>query len=48
MKDNNFKWNQAREAVTDPNVLLLTLFQLAFSIPNGAHTTVRQYCIIKY
>ncbi|KAM5343629.1 hypothetical protein ACJ41O_012166 [Fusarium nematophilum] len=39
MKDNHFKWAQVREAVTDPNVLLLMLYQLTFSIPNGAHTT---------
>ncbi|KAF5023413.1 hypothetical protein F66182_4513 [Fusarium sp. NRRL 66182] len=39
MKDNSFKWEQVREVVKDPNVLLLMVFQLAFSIPNGAHTT---------
>ncbi|CAF3659050.1 hypothetical protein FGSG_03855 [Fusarium graminearum PH-1] len=39
MKNNNFKWDQVREVITDPNVLLLMLFQLTFSIPNGAHTT---------
>jgi hypothetical protein len=40
MKNNNFKWEQVREVIKDPNVLLLMLFQLTFSIPNGAHTTV--------
>ena len=40
MKSNSWKWDQVREVVTDPNVLLLMLFQITFSIPNGAHTTV--------
>jgi sugar phosphate permease len=40
MKDNHFKWDQVREVVQDPNVLLLMVYQLTFSIPNGAHTTV--------
>ncbi|KAF5002741.1 hypothetical protein FGRMN_138 [Fusarium graminum] len=39
MKDSTFKWEQVREVIKDPNVLLLMLFQLTFSIPNGAHTT---------
>ncbi|KAI6758300.1 hypothetical protein HG530_010540 [Fusarium avenaceum] len=39
MKNNNFKWEQVREVIKDPNVLMLMLFQLTFSIPNGAHTT---------
>ncbi|KAH7245288.1 major facilitator superfamily domain-containing protein [Fusarium tricinctum] len=39
MKNNNFKWEQVREVIKDPNVLLLMVFQLTFSIPNGAHTT---------
>ncbi|KAF5008114.1 hypothetical protein FDECE_5598 [Fusarium decemcellulare] len=39
MKDNHFKWDQVREVIKDPNVLLLMLYQLTFSIPNGAHTT---------
>ncbi|KPM45168.1 hypothetical protein AK830_g1341 [Neonectria ditissima] len=39
IKDNRFKWDQVREVVTDRNVLLLMLFQLVFSIPNGAFTT---------
>ncbi|RSM19572.1 hypothetical protein CDV31_001459 [Fusarium ambrosium] len=39
MKDNHFKWDQVREVVQDPNVLLLMVYQLTFSIPNGAHTT---------
>lgn len=42
MKDNHFKWDQVREVVQDPNVLLLMVYQLTFSIPNGAHTTVRR------
>jgi ACS family allantoate permease-like MFS transporter len=41
MKDNRYKWEQVREAITDRNVLLLMLYQLTFSIPNGAYTTVR-------
>jgi MFS transporter, ACS family, allantoate permease len=40
MKNNSFKWEQVREVIKDPNVLLLMVFQIAFSIPNGAHTTV--------
>lgn len=43
MKNNKFKWDQVREVITDPNVLLLMLFQLTFSIPNGAHTTVSKH-----
>ncbi|CVL07444.1 related to allantoate permease [Fusarium mangiferae] len=39
MKNNSFKWEQVREVIKDPNVLLLMVFQIAFSIPNGAHTT---------
>ncbi|PNP78583.1 hypothetical protein FNYG_08062 [Fusarium nygamai] len=39
MKNNSFKWEQVREVIKDPNVLLLMVFQVAFSIPNGAHTT---------
>ncbi|KAF4966415.1 hypothetical protein FSARC_5890 [Fusarium sarcochroum] len=39
MKSNRFEWEQVAEVIKDPNVLLLMLFQLAFSIPNGAHTT---------
>lgn len=40
IKNNSFKWEQVREVIKDPNVLLLMVFQVAFSIPNGAHTTV--------
>lgn len=43
IKDNSFKWEQVREVVKDRNVLLLMLYQLTFSIPNGAHTTVRLF-----
>lgn len=43
MKNNTYKWEQVREALTDRNVLLLMVYQLTFSIPNGAYTTVR-YC----
>lgn len=41
MKDNQFKWKQVLEAMTDIKVWLLVLFMLANSIPNGAFTTVR-------
>ncbi|KAK7413282.1 hypothetical protein QQX98_007870 [Neonectria punicea] len=39
IKNNHFKWDQVREVVTDRNVLLLMLYQLVFSITNGAFTT---------
>ncbi|KAF4338412.1 allantoate permease [Fusarium beomiforme] len=39
LKDNRFKWEQVLEVITDPNVLLLMIFQFSFSIPNGAITT---------
>lgn len=39
MKSNQFKWDQAIEALTDIKVWLLVLYQLANSIPNGAYTT---------
>ena len=40
IKDNHFKWHQVREVLTDAKIWLLVLFQLTFSIPNGAFTTV--------
>ncbi|KEF61881.1 uncharacterized protein A1O9_03453 [Exophiala aquamarina CBS 119918] len=39
MKDNQFKWKQVWEAMTDIKVWLLVIFMLATSIPNGAFTT---------
>ncbi|KAF4959442.1 hypothetical protein FGADI_1663 [Fusarium gaditjirri] len=39
MKNNSFKWEQVREVIKDPNVLLLMVFQMAISIPNGSVTT---------
>ena len=40
IKDNHFKWHQVREVLLDAKIWLLVLFQLTFSIPNGAFTTV--------
>jgi len=40
MKDNQFKWKQVWEAMTDIKIWLLVVFMLANSISNGAITTV--------
>lgn len=39
-KQSQFSWAEAREALTDIKVLLLVLYQLVNSIPNGAITSV--------
>ncbi|KAL1304286.1 hypothetical protein AAFC00_000693 [Neodothiora populina] len=38
-KETRFNWAEAKEAFTDVKVLLLVLYQLANSIPNGAFTS---------
>lgn len=40
LKNNQYKWSQVWEAVTDIKVWLLVSYMLANSIPNGAYTTV--------
>lgn len=40
LKNNQYKWCQVWEAVTDIKIWLLVLYMLANSIPNGAYTTV--------
>lgn len=44
MKNNQYKWKQVWEALTDIKVWLLVLYMLSNSIPNGAYTTVSPYC----
>ncbi|KAL6244912.1 hypothetical protein RBB50_008440 [Rhinocladiella similis] len=38
IKDNHFKWQHVREALLDIKIWLLVIYQLSFSIPNGAFT----------
>lgn len=38
-EDRRWKWAQAVEALTDPKIWLVVIYQLAIAIPNGAVTT---------
>ena len=38
-EDHHWKWAQAIEALTDPKIWLVVIYQLAIAIPNGAVTT---------
>lgn len=38
-EDRRWKWGQAIEALTDPKIWLVVIYQLAIAIPNGGVTT---------
>jgi hypothetical protein len=41
IKNDEFKWPQCLEAILDPKTWFIVAIQLAWTIPNGANTTVR-------
>lgn len=40
IKNNDIKWPQVREALTDPKAWILVLIQLCSNIPNGGVASV--------
>ncbi|WXC58416.1 hypothetical protein SNK03_004314 [Fusarium graminearum] len=45
IKNNEFKWEQCREAFTDPKTWILVALQICFNIPNGGITSFRSIII---
>lgn len=47
IKNNEFKWDQFKEALTDPKTWFLFFLQIGLNIPNGGITSVRKLAAIR-